>query len=756
MRLSFRFFLLFFAVFVHRTVASDDWSYTASNGNSTAPVAESIDVAKVLAKRKEVLDAFKEELGLTDKEAKKVIHRLRKIILDDKDAVYAVDLFLADTVPTETLQAVYTPSFSVSINLLKGKDGMTVKQNGVVLTEAEAKTVFAQAKDAAKAKRALYREARKQNLQKLIKVLEKELAPAFISKLEEAAEKGVPYVSLELPVKTIEKLLKKEPDALMAVDMHTQFSVAGEEQEPHAGDSPEMAEWRARFNLYLDMTGVNQFQAPDGPVSLYNSKGEDVGIYYSDVECPTEQNVTDGTAVFTGYTPPAPDRYSVLYFDNNPANDGNLIDDACTDPYYYDRCEYNKQVHTKVVTGIISTVSPEATLYCKGAHFSSFGDHNYSDPIYTVYEDIIPTESESSFVSVESYSLNRYNSVDEDNDTRDYYPMDRVFDNHSYDFDVPIFISAGNNINENPDHDVVSPAKAFNVITVGNYGLDDENLSILNTSSAYNDPLLDGAYPYQKPEISAPGTNFYVQYRKSATSSVLTDLFESNGTSYATPFAAGMTADLMSAIRDAHNDVDYTYGAAYKAAAIAMARDKVYVENHEESEYRSYVGEGGLDIESGLPLWSRYKQGASQADVFTENVNGKMCYTGWEFIELQGSVKVRFVIAWFNRLNDADISHIPNSYTLEVLDPQGNSVPQRQADGSYTFISNEPNQGYQVADFTLKNAPEGNYTARVCETAIHDNLAVKLGFAASQVEYTPPTAPAPGVLETIITGLLLD
>ncbi len=356
-------------------------------------------------------------------------------------------------------------------------------------------------------------------------------------------------------------------------------------------------------------------------------------------------------------------------------------------------------------------------------------------------------------IQIESYSLNRYGSSDEDDLSRDYFPMDMVFDNHTFDYNIPVFISAGNQ-KDRVDNDIVSPAKAFNVITVGNYGFDENESLLLHPSSSFHNPLLDGnlSKSYQKPELSAPGTNYHVVYQDS--SSNLQDFFEYTGTSFSAPFAAAMAANSMSLIHSLQDDYDvFTQGALYKAMMIGTARDQVRVDDIQGFNNRYFVGEGGVDHLAHLTK-SAFYNANNQSTIFSENINGKMCYTGWK-ATLSGSSHVRYVVAWFNRLSDHQIDSIPNSYTLEVLDPQGTPISFYNHNGNYSTVADAPNQGYQVVNFTLRDVSEGNYTARVCQTGVQDSNKAKFGFSASQVffDYTPLP---PGVMEVINSYLLFD
>ncbi|MBN2894659.1 MAG: S8 family serine peptidase [Campylobacterales bacterium] len=639
------------------------------------------------------------------------MQRLQKALLDDKAAWHTVDLFIADTASGIDTNTIKTPNYAYSIDWTQGKAQASYRHNGKTISADTMQTLFLQDDASKEELRTAYRQARKQNYEQIAELFKRSGASDAAYKLATAAAENRPYITVKLDAKTVSSLMKKAPEALTALDIHDDFAPAGANQEPHAGDSTDMAAWRARLGSYLDTTYVTQHQN----FNYTRWAGTDIGIYYSDVECPATSEVTAPEGIYTGYTPITTEQYQILYHLNDPLNNGNIIDISCTNQSTLTACTYNLQTHTKIITGILSTVAPAANLLCKGAEL----DSNVS----SYYENVLPTQNEMSTVSIESYSLNRYTSAGSDDSSRSYTPMDMVFDNHAFDYNVPVFIAAANfHKDNNPDNDVVSPAKAFNVITVGNYLLDENGLPLLNTSSSYHNPLLDGNadLSYQKPEISAPGTAYHALYQRYSDGTIY-ESFESNGTSFATPFTAAMTADLMSAIDHETNTSHFRQGPMYKAAMIALARDPVQVADTQGFDERYFRGEGGVDL-SALPLYFKYVNANSRSELFTELVDGdRFCYSGWNDINISGSQHVRFVIAWFNRLSTHQITSIPNSYALEVLDPNGVMIAR----------ADTPNQGYQVVDFTLREAALGSYTARVCQTGIYDNNKVLLGFGSS-------------------------
>jgi hypothetical protein len=714
--------------------ASDNtWiSSTLLNTNTT-----DIKVEKIKVK-----DDFKDKFAITDKQAVKAVYRLQKEALKeyDKDTPILVDIFISDVVPVMDLNDDNPYSFELVAHPSASANEIYVIKDGIKLSALEGGAVLDTYKKAQKEKRDKYNWARKQNLESVIELLKNELSDTIINKLNNAANDMVPYVTLGLKPHALEKLLSQGEDTINAIDIHINFSKSGIDQEPHEGDTQILADWRARFKNYLQITHVSQWQE-DETYNYTNWGGLGIDIYYANGQCPVSDDAT-----FDGYTPINEDRYTIL-----PSNTAGYIP---------------KAYHTKILTGILSTVSPDANLFCKNAEI--FGDDttDYNDPNFNVFDYVLPTASEMESTHIETYSINQYSSALPDDTTRDYYPMDMLFDNHAYEYNIPIFISAGNYSDDNDsddfpnddntDNDIVSPAKAFNIVTVGNYSLDEFGSLELNNTSSYNNPLLGGTIPYQKPEISAPGSGFYYTELVSNSDPEHTySLRESltSGTSFATPFAAAITANIMSSFAVWDNNYSIAeYGAMYKAAIISLARDSVYINDDNISDYHSRVGEGGINYKT-IPYMS-YITSLPENTIFTQTVAGRQCYNSNAPIEIDSYNNVRFVIAWFNKVPNANITRIPNTYTLEVLAPDNNPIGFYDYNSTYRYIAVEENQGYQVINFRTGDTPIGSYIARICETENHDEEELKMGLSATLEPYPPPHPPAPGVLETIISYLL--
>lgn len=181
----------------------------------------------------------------------------------------------------------------------------------------------------------------------------------------------------------------------------------------------------------------------------------------------------------------------------NYSNRGNGIgiymsEGNCPDPGHianYTRLSGTRDPHSDNVSAIVRGVSPESYLYCRAG--------------YTLPS---PTDLAGSGgnprVHIETHSWG-----DTLSDNANYIIADRDFDNHVYNNDVVVFKSAGN-FGLNNGY-INSPGKALNVITVGNY--DDSNDAIAATSSFRNSQIGDNKPEVVAPgeSITAGGYTYW-------------------------------------------------------------------------------------------------------------------------------------------------------------------------------------------------------------------------------------------------------
>ncbi len=717
-------------------------------------------------KQIQIKNEFQSTFGIYADATNLTTYRLQKKMLKayDKDKTLKVDIFINDTTPvidmsdTEKLEGFFLVADPKS-------NSVTVSTPNGTLSYDESKALFAHYEQRKERKNRLRFEARKANLQTVLTLLDNKLDDTTKAKMQKAIEKGARYVSLNLKPQTIIKLLTYHNGAVGALDKHIDFSASATADPVFHVDQDMRDEWVERFDGYLEKTYMKSMEEDPDRAHL-NLKGGGVNIYYSDMKCP---DYNDSNKTFFGYTS-AESRYTI---EDVKDNDGNLHEG------YSD-----KAYHTKIVTGVLSTVSPEAHLTCKNL-LTVIPDTTYDNPNETIYDVVLPDDNNANFI--ESYSLNKYESADENDSTRNYYPMDALFDNHTYDNERLIFIAAGNNYDlnqegdDNPGNDVVSPGKAFNVVTVGNYKIDENSAIVINAESSYHNPFINGHVSYQKPEVSAPGTDyFYLSKKEKITvnddnpldpihTMHYTDALTS-GTSFATPFTAGVAANMISRFATANADEgEYYYDAylnlpeVFKAGIIAIARDSVGAEdeNLSDAERHSRAGEGGVNYNiDPLLMYMRNTD-------FTLRSDGKTCFETDDYLsnpnasetymQIDSYNRARAVVVWFNRIDlphYKQITRIPNTYEMQVIDPEGNVVSFYDYNHTSKAWADEPNQGYQIIDFNTGKKEKGRYNVRICKTDNHDGNDVKMGFALTLKPYAPPHPPAAGVMETIRSYLL--
>ncbi len=535
-------------------------------------------VAKV-----EIENEFQSTFGIFGSANNPVTYRLQKNMLNayKQDHKLKVDLFISDTLPVfDQNQKSGIDGFVLIAD--PKSNTLSVSTQYARLNDDEIKTLLERYETHKKQKNELYFKARQSNLQTVLSLLHKDLDEQTKTKLQKAVEAGARYVTLRLKPQTIVKLLTHHHGAISAFDQHIDFTPSATYTDPVYHENPELRDaWLERLEAYVAKTYIKS-KKEDPNLSYLDWEGKGINIYYADAKCPVYE---DQNKTYFGYTPLTASRYTieVVYDDNGNLHEG-----------------YEAETHhTKVITGILSTVSPEAQLTCK--NFLKVDATDYSDSNETIYDVVLPDNNSSNFI--ESYSLNKYNSADDNDSSRDYYPMDALFDNHAYDNERLIFIAAGNHQNHNPDNDVVSPGKAFNVVTVGNYQIDENGSIVLYEQSGRNNPLINGAVSYQKPEVSAPGTGYFylLEEEENSISGIpfeytmhYTDALTS-GTSFATPFTAGVAANMMSNFATVDADEGKYYQNVYmklpevfKAGIISIAGDAVDVEDHVDCKKRTH------------------------------------------------------------------------------------------------------------------------------------------------------------------------
>jgi len=614
------------------------------------------------------------QLKIPEKEAKKTSAKLLKSLMNNQDAVYKVDLFISDNVDQiESIEELMSASRATYIfNLDTNKSNYTL--NGSNTTETDLSNNLQKQKQLINTKRQLRKENRRVNIQKIASILKK------LDELSKVIEAAPLYITISLSRNELIALMNIANNEIRDYDFYSEFK-----------PSNTFTEWETERDGYVQGVSLAQIHGVWNSV-FPNTRGEDIGIYYSDVLCPA-----DALDIYEGYTATNGDFREVV-------TGGTLS----TEQSY----------HTRIITGVLGTVANEADLYCNDANLTGDDSH---------YQNVIPDDTRffdigitagMDVVDVESYSLNRYTT--QDNLT--YTAMDAIFDHHSFEnYTTPVFISAGNtgtgvDSNGQPASwrgNIVSPAKAFNVVTVGSYGRVAVGNQVISDFSAHIDPTVAG-FNIRKPEVSAPGEHFHcIDIAGDETCSWRN---EDSGTSFATPWTAALAADVMS-----QGSYWQSSAAMMKATVIAGASDPISPFD------RDVVGEGGVDL---FTMTWRNTNSAYWRDwlpnrPFTTNYNtlydNNQCFTNWS-VHLYDNREQRIVIAWLNDVDNANaLTDIPNEYTLELLDQNGNSLEPTQG--------HEHHQGYQIIN---TSQPDDDYIVRVCQTNVNDGKRFDMGFTVSQ------------------------
>ncbi|MBX3015245.1 MAG: S8 family serine peptidase [Caldilineaceae bacterium] len=290
--------------------------------------------------------------------------------------------------------------------------------------------------------------------------------------------------------------------------------------------------------------------------------------------------------------------------------------------------------------------------------------------------------------------------------------LDKVYDYLVRTYFFAATIAAGND----PSRNVVTPAKGWNVIAVGN--VDDNNNAswsddVMRDSSGFNNPSTG----VEKPEVAAPGTN------------INTVAGQDTGTSFAAPQVAGLAALLMQ-----RKSILKDWPSAVKAIIMASAVHNI------EGASRLSDEDGAGAIDAALADYIAQTQGSATApaqecnapcwwnistNTSTPAVGGNL----ERFFNVMRGEHVRVAIAW---LSQADIDGVNDSlrtnYDLYVRQPNNGIV-------DYSVSSNN---GYEIVEFT---APvTGKYKIQVYRNPTGDAAESSnyLGIAwVKQATYLP-------------------
>lgn len=433
-------------------------------------------------------------------------------------------------------------------------------------------------------------------------------------------------ITLTLAREEIERLATEDRDLIEGVEVHA---------------DPQNSLAQALLS-----TGVNPHA-----LNYANHQGAGIGIYMTEINCPNPGHISNYTRL-----------------------------GGATDP------------HSENVSAILRGVSPQSWVYCRdGLSLPSYNDiwgdpttyqcgggedpdDQVDPPIYCSYtpQDIQVVNMSAGYIGLGT----NYSSIDRD------------WDDFVYNNPISTFLAAGNyKYPETPNWDVKTPAKALNILTVGNYNDVDNTI---HWSSNHVNPNTQN----EKPEISFPGTNV------DAGGYALT------GTSQASPHAAAAAADFMGAWPQFQSAP-----ARMKALMLSAPREDII-------GGVGTVGVGGFDYLSAKVGWSWWWRGSNgdfslmDSQDYLPN-NGRIDVKQY----LNASLSKAWVsLAWLNRgtyiyQSQANWNPIGMDMNLYVYDPNGNLIAQSASfNNPYEMVSFDPqvNGYYRISIARTANNDPGS------------------------------------------------
>jgi hypothetical protein len=263
---------------------------------------------------------------------------------------------------------------------------------------------------------------------------------------------------------------------------------------------------------------------------------------------------------------------------------------------------------------------------------------------------------------------------------------------------------------------VTSPARAYNVISVGNYA-DQDTLTwsgdAMDSCSSYVNPSTG----VQKPEVAAVGTSI------NSTTNVSPWVGNvGSGTSYSAPMVAGLAALLMQ--RDA-TLTDWPE----PVKAIIMTTALHNIEGN--SRLSDYDGAGGVDMRAAFRVVDEYWwNGWGPIDTSTSFPLSSYFYA------TAGEV-VRAAIAFDSTpAGDYSTDALQADLDLYIYDP----------DGSYVTSSTSGSNNYEIIEFTAPKS--GNYELRVTKWSLTGSTYLGTAWWVGHQDlsaYVPQTGGTPPV-----------
>jgi hypothetical protein len=250
---------------------------------------------------------------------------------------------------------------------------------------------------------------------------------------------------------------------------------------------------------------------------------------------------------------------------------------------------------------------------------------------------------------------------------------------YNYDFVAVAAGNFGNGCGSNFSSYVVSPAKGYNVMSVGNYE-DDNSLGWtgdnMDVCSSFGDPAGDTAtFVHAKPEVATVGAT--ISSTLISTSALITEAIGpvGSGTSYASPMVTSLAADIIGA-RPGFSDEPE------RIKSIIMATALHNIEG--SAKFSDQDGAGGIDGTAALATVEREHSDDLGIDSGT---TFPITYTQFAY---KGE-RVRFVINWQ--------SNPAGDYTSDPLPADLDLVALRADQATVLDSSTSSYNSFEIVDF---------------------------------------------------------
>lgn len=379
--------------------------------------------------------------------------------------------------------------------------------------------------------------------------------------------------------------------------------------------------------------------------------------------------------------------------------------------YYNSGAEY--KAHPTAVGGIIKSTASGYLGLANGVQLYS-ANGSYSD--WATMTAAMDWGKETATVLNNSWYWDYANSpVFWEADRRQDYYM-----RYNYDFVVVAAGNFGNGCGGNFTSYVVSPAKGYNVMSVGNHE-DNDNLGwtgdTMNTCSSFGNPGADSASTtHEKPEVSAVGSTI-----KSTLISTSTNVSQAignvgSGTSYAAPMVAALAANIIQA------EPTFSYQPE-RLKSIIMATALHNIEGN--ARLSDVDGTGGIVGSAALATVER----GNSADL---NITSSTEFPLWYTQYVYKGERVRFVINWLSNPNA--------TYTTDVLPVDLDLTAYRNDGTTVVAYSTSASNSFEIVDF-IAPASE-TYRFRVSKFGTYTGSGTWLGLAWWRGTYriSPDTA----------------